>query len=90
MSKINAPDPEHPCDSTYDPNADALIELNATEFDQTVMEEESEIFRLLVPTSNLHFVSTVIEQWLERKEHVLLVGPESSGKRWRTFHITSR
>ena len=79
MCEVNAPNAEHPYLCQYDPQSDSLTNLNYAEFNQAILDDDTD--NLLVPTSSLCLVSAIIKPWLDNKDHVLLVGPEASGKR---------
>ena len=79
---FKVPNKEQPFHFCYDPKADALVALNSPEFDWSHGDSNVENDRLLVPTSNLQITHTIIQPWLENKQHVLLIGPEASAKRY--------
>lgn len=84
LSDIKIPDEKNPFHCSYDSEKDILVPLRLTEL--SMVEDISRINELLVPTSNLLVTYTVIQQWLHYKEHVMLVGPEASGKRYYTLY----
>lgn len=80
MCNEKIPDKDYPFHCNYDSKTGSILELNAEEFDQRLVQSSAECSKLLAPTCSLHVASTIILPWLENKEHVMLVGPECAGK----------
>ena len=80
ISKAKVPDEKNPLLCAYDPKDDSLVPLGSNGFD--LADDNTRINELLVPTSNLLVAYTIIQQWFVNKEHVMLIGPEASGKRY--------
>ena len=82
ICQVNVPDQERAFDyCSYNAKNDSLETLNSEEFEKFITEYEEETESILAPTSNLHLASTIIDPWLTNRDHILLVGPEASGKR---------
>ena len=86
MCGEKTPDMENPFFCSYDSKADVLVVPNPNDLDPAQLNDPADGERLLVPTVNLHVTYAMIEPWLNNKKHVLLVGPEASGKRYRVIN----
>ena len=80
ISDVKVPATKNPFDCSYDAKLDSLVPL--CDFEPTDDHARNE---LLVPTSNLLVTYQIIQPWLVNKEHVLLIGPEASGKRYTIY-----
>ena len=79
ISDVKAAHEKNPFRCSYDSKLDSLVPLTLNGFE--LAEDNSSIDELLVPTSNLLLTHSIIHPWLVSREHVMLIGPEASGKR---------
>lgn len=58
------------CD--YSEKLDLLIQLNPLNFDLSLHSAEIGEAQYLVPTASIHIAFTIIQPWLENKQHVMV------------------
>lgn len=56
----------------YNEKLDSLVELIPTDFETNPQNVDNEDSQILVPTSNIHVACSIIQPWLENKQHVLV------------------
>ena len=56
----------------YNEELDSLVDLIPSDFETSLQNVDNEDSQLLVPTSNIHVAYSIIQPWLENKQHVLV------------------